>query len=108
MACDGIDYKILSADSGRCEIGFANQGVTSDLFDIDTHIESYRMLNDGVPYSLITEADLKEFETISRKRLSDFFDYDYAHPCTAVESLKVGFILGYPIESTFAVINWLR
>jgi len=108
MVGDGIDYKIVCTKSGRCTVGFANRGVTSHLFDIDSLIESYQMLNEGYPYSVITEADLKQFETISQKRFSDFLDYDYAHPCTVVEFLKVGFILGYPIESTFAVINGLR
>lgn len=108
MVGDSVDYKVLPHWlDNHCEIGFANRGLLGDLFDVDGMVESYMLLNQ-MTFSNITELDLKLFGGIKKKRLQDFFDYDYAHPRTTVDELTVGCILGYPLESTFAFSNDLR
>jgi hypothetical protein len=74
---------------------------------MDSLIEHYRLLNDGMSYSMIIDSDLEQFQSIANKRLKYFFSFDYANPHSTVDLLIVGCILEYPIESTLAVINEL-
>lgn len=108
MVEDKIDYKVSPHFwEGYCEIGFANKGRLKDLFNIEELINSYKLLNKEMGYEM-HEPNILKLKEVSNQELKDFLNYDYAHPVYTIDLMIVGLILGYPLESTFAVINDFR
>ena len=87
----------------RYGFNICQHGKIGDLLDIDAVIESYNLLDlshDKWIYNTIRVNLLK----IKDNKLSNYLtDWDYGNPKTVIEAVTVGLLLGYPIESTFAL-----
>ncbi|MGF7058675.1 hypothetical protein [Brassicibacter mesophilus] len=103
----GVEYLVKPHFwEGHCEIGIANKGKIRELFDIEALLESYDLMSKSYGYSLIDQEDKEELNILFNKELSDFLtDYDYVNPISDAMFVLNGLILGYPIESTVAVIT---
>lgn len=93
---------------GHCEIGLANRGRIEDYFNIDNLIEVYDLYSKALGYELISQKDKEWLNKIFKVRLSDFIcGFEYAKSNKSdCEHILTGLLLGYPIESTVALIDY--
>ena len=98
LAYDLATYQVPRTDE-KYELGFSNRGQMTDLFDIDALIQDYRTY-------LEPEIELWYDDIIAVKtmRLEEFLTFNYANPLIYLDYILVGLILGYPIETTAAIM----
>lgn len=89
------------------EIGVANQGKVKDHFDLDKLLESYRIFSEKLGYDLLSKEEEGKILKYNDLDLSYFLDgYDYGDPWKKSHNhVLTGLILGYPIESTVALLT---
>jgi len=92
----------------HCEIGLANKGTLADCFNFYNLIQTYSLFSEALGYDIITEQDKEWLNNMFKLQLSDFicgFDYSSSskHDC---ENILTGLLLGYPIESTVAFMDY--
>lgn len=89
----------------RYGINICQHGKIGELFDVDAVIESYKLLDSSHEkwiYNMIKNNLLK----IKNNELSNYLtNWNYGNPKTVFEVVTVGLLLGYPIESTFALMT---
>lgn len=106
---NGIKYSVnLHFMDGYCEIGLANSGSLKEHFNFDNLIEAYDLFSDVLEYDLISQDDKEWLSQMFSLELSDFicgFDYAYSGKRNC-ENVLTGLILGYPIESTVALMDY--
>jgi|UPI00041DD0DE hypothetical protein len=87
------------------EVAIANSGKLKDNFDLNSLIESYRLMSIEVGWNLLTKEDESRLLSKGNCNLSDFLvDWDYANPKSNYDLALTGLLLGFPIESTVAIM----
>lgn len=87
------------------EVAIANGGKLKDNFDLNSLIESYRSMSREVGWNLLTKEDESRLLSKGNCDLSDFLvDWDYANPKSNYDLALTGLLLGFPIESTVAIM----
>lgn len=105
----GIEYYVNPHfKEDYCEIGLANRGKLRDHFNFDNLIETYDLFSNALGYDLILQDDKEWLSHMFSLELSDFicgFDYSRSgkNDC---ENVLTGLLLGYPIESTVAFMDY--
>ena len=88
------------------KIGVANKGKVSDHFDLNQLIESYRLFSERLGFELLTKEEENLILNHNDLELSSFLNgFDHANPKKRHEYVLTGLILGYPIESTVALLT---
>jgi hypothetical protein len=88
------------------EVAVCQHGTIGELFDIDALIDSYGLLGDG---ELLDWGDTVWLLQLKGHELSDYLtEWDYANPWNNFTFALTGLLLGYPVESTVAVITGAR
>ena len=102
----GFRYEISKVWTGNYEIGLANQGKVKDYFDLDKLINSYRLYSNRIGHNLLTPRDEENLLKINELELAIFLkDFDYASSQKKNwEHVLTGLLLGFPIESTVALL----
>lgn len=92
----------------HCEIGVANIGKLEERFNFDNLIEAYSLYSKDLGYEVITEGEKEWLYGMAKLQLSDFIcDFDYSSSEKSIcEHILTGLLLGYPIESTVALIDY--
>lgn len=91
---------------GYCEVAVAQKGRIKDHFNLNDLIESYRIMSRRCGFELLTREEEDYILAKSDSKLSDFIrGFDYGNPVTNVDFVLTGLLLGYPIESTFAILT---
>lgn len=109
----GLPYKVtypefLKKHFNSVLIGISQKGLVKDHFNLESLIESYSLLGakSKPSFNPIALGDEMRIRQLGEMELSYFLEgWDYAHPKTNFELIKTGLLLGYPIESTFAIIS---
>ncbi|QGS68150.1 hypothetical protein CV093_04435 [Oceanobacillus sp. 143] len=88
------------------EIGIANNGTMEELFDLASLVETYRLFSEKLGVNLLSLEEELVILNLKKWELSSFLNgFDYSSPFkTTVNHVLTGLILGYPIESTIAVL----
>jgi len=89
----------------RYDINLCQHGKVGELFDLDDVIESYQLLLELDPDADYYHNLKKQILKLRNRQLSDYLtDWDYANPKTDIDLILTGLLLGYPLESTSALI----
>jgi len=76
-----------------------------ETFNIKNWLESYRLMSCAINSTLLTDNDEKFFLSLKNKPLAYWLtDWDYANPKSNRDLALTGLLLGYPIESTVALM----
>lgn len=87
------------------EVAIANDGKLKDNFDLNSLIESYKLMSIEVGWNLLTKEDESQLLSKGNCYLRDFLvDWDYANPKSNYDLVLTGLLLGFPIESTVAIM----
>jgi hypothetical protein len=101
-------WKITSIDYHhfKYKIGIANKGKVKDHFDLNKLLESYRLFSERLGFDLLNKEEEEIILNHNDLDLSYFINgYDYGSPCKKrYDHVLTGLLLGYPIESTVALI----
>ncbi|WP_071396610.1 hypothetical protein [Bacillus tuaregi] len=102
----GLRYEISKIWTGDYEIGLANQGEVKKYFDLNKLVSSYRLYSDRIGYDLLTPKDEESLLEINELELAYFIKgFDYASSQKKNwEHVLTGLLLGFPIESTVALL----
>lgn len=102
----GLHYEVSKIWTGDYEIGLANQGKVKDYFDLTKLISSYRLYSDRLGYDLLTSKEEESLLETNEIELAYFIkDFDYASSKKKDwEHVLTGLLLGFPIESTVALL----
>jgi hypothetical protein len=90
----------------HCEVAVTHKGRIKDYFDLTDFIESYRIMSRSIGYEILSYEEEKFLLEKSDLNLSDFLSgFDYVNPITNADFALTGLLLGYPIESTVAILT---
>lgn len=89
------------------EIGVANKGRVKDHFDLNKLIESYQLFSNKLDCDLLSKKDEEIILSFGDFELAWLLEgYDYGNPSkTNHDHVFTGLILGYPVESTVALLT---
>lgn len=106
----GLPFSVRPHFDGWVMIGVANRGTLGEHFDLNQFLDSYRIMSKALSFEcqLLTPEEERRFANLWKLDLSYFLlpDYDHIHPQYIFDFALNGLILGYPIESTVAVIMY--
>lgn len=110
MAVEGnLEYSINPHHwKNHCEIGLANRGKIEDYFNFNNLIELYDFYSKALGYEILSKQDKEWLRDKYKLQLSDFisgFEYSRSDKSNR-EDVLTGLLLGYPIESTVACIDY--
>lgn len=114
----GLPFKDILPEPGNhnfYEIIIARPEPLTELVDLDALQHDYRAYAEGCKRretrALIKQIDkellkiLTTLDEMKTKRAADYLQMDYANPKTAVQLMRTGLLLGFPIESTVSVLQ---
>jgi hypothetical protein len=103
----GLHNRISMNSSGYYEVAISNQGKVKDHFDLNKLICSYRLYSEKLGYDILQSEDEKKLMETNELELAFFLkDFEYANSQKQNwEHVLTGMLLGFPIESTVALID---
>ena len=90
----------------RTELGVANHGTFGELFDLDALVKSYQLMEQKTNISILTDTMIDRIYRLRNEQVSEYLHaYDCANPRSDYEFMLTGLTLGFPLESTFALLT---
>lgn len=102
----GLPFKINEDPIGNENLGVSQIGTFSNHFDLEALIKSYQILSKIDGYTILDKWEEQKIYHLANQSFSDYlFSYDYLNPKSVYEFVLTGLILGFPIESTYAILT---
>lgn len=90
---------------GRPELELINSKLISSMFNLNDLIVSYRLFSEKVKFDVLSNDEEQYILSLHDKRIIDVLNWDVANPFGNLQYVLNGLFLGYPIESTIAVLT---